>query len=70
MNVRNAKAVIKEFLDKRGLPYTRITAKTVSFSDLARGSAVFVQVHGWKPNPAWTELKEIARQHNVFVEAK
>src|SRR5208337_4459346 len=36
----------------------------------ARGSSIFVTIHGWQPNPAWDELKKIAIANGFRVEAK
>lgn len=69
MNTRQAKKLVRQWLEERGLPYDKLTAKDVSFSDLARASEVFVRIHGWEPNPAWTELKNLARENGFYVEA-
>lgn len=62
------KKIIQVELDKRNLPYTKLTAKTIGFSDLARGSCVFVKIHGWQPNPAWDEIKAIAVANGFRIE--
>ena len=69
MTPREAKKIVASFLNQEGLPYTKLTAKTVSFSDLARRQCIFVKVWGWTPNPAWGTLKEIAVQNGFYVEA-
>ena len=46
MTLQQAKKDAKAKLDRAGLPYTGIRAKTVSFEDLARGEAIFVWVRG------------------------
>lgn len=64
------KQIIKAELERRGLPYTKLTSRTVDFTDLARASCVFVQIHGWKPSPAWDELKAIAVANGFRIEAR
>lgn len=64
-----AKRLIKAELDRLSLPYAKLTARTVSFEDLARASRLFVKVHGWQPNPAWDKLREIARCNGFYIEA-
>jgi hypothetical protein len=46
-----AKKHLAAFLAAEKLPFTKLTAKTVDFTDLARASKVFVTVHGWAPAP-------------------
>jgi hypothetical protein len=55
-----AKQIIRGKLDELGVPFTKLTAKWVNFSDLARVRCMFVKIHGWKPNPAWSELRLLA----------
>jgi len=68
MIAQEAKKIVKEHLIAHNLPYTKLTAKTISFSDLARGSSVFVKIHGWQPNPCWDELDRLAKQNGFRVE--
>ena len=68
MNTRKAKQIIADKLAELNLSYTKLTAKTVSFSDLARTGCIFVKIHGWKPNPAFSELKELAIANGFRVE--
>lgn len=63
-----AKKIVEGFLRNRGLPYARLTARTVGFSDLARGSKLFVKIHGWKPSPEFKNLEALAHQHGFIVE--
>jgi hypothetical protein len=46
-----AKRLLREELERRGLrkkvSWTRLTVRTVDFTDLARARCVFVTVHGW-----------------------
>ena len=69
MTPYKAKQIIKSELGELGLPYTKLTARTVGFSDLARTSCIFVKVHGWKPGPAWGALETLAVEHGFRVEA-
>ena len=63
-----AKKILKTELDRLGLGYDKLTARTVNFSDLARSSAVFVRIHEWKPGPAWSQLQAVAKSHGFFIE--
>ncbi len=67
-STRRASSIIKAELVKRRLPFTRVHARTVDFTDLARAQAVFVIVEGWEPNPQAAEIKDIARAHGFHVE--
>ena len=69
MTPHKAKKIIKDVLDANNLPYTKLTARTVSFQDLARDSALFVTVKGWKPSPKFDLLKQAARQNGFIVTA-
>ena len=60
MTTSVAKKLIKAELDKRKLPYTKLTARSISFTDLARASCIFVKIAGWQPNPAWDDLRSLA----------
>lgn len=64
-----AKKLIKAELDRLSLPYTKLSAKTVSFVDLARDSRLVVRVHGWQPRPEWEHLRSTARVNGFLVEA-
>lgn len=68
MTTHEAKKVLKQYLDAEGLSYTKLTAKTVSFSDLARCSKIFVTVHGWKPSPAASGVKAQASANGFCVD--
>lgn len=50
MTASEAKAATKKELDNMGVAFTKLTAKTLSFTDLARGSAVMVTIHGIDPD--------------------
>ena len=68
MTTNDAKKIVADKLNAMGLPEHKLTAKTVDFSDLARGEKVFVKVHGWKPCAKWDELKEAAKASGFMVE--
>ena len=70
MTPAQAKRIIQLELSGRGLAFTKLTATTVSFSDLARGSVIFVTVHGWTPNPQWGDIQRVAFDNGFRVEAK
>lgn len=63
-----AKSIVKKALDERGFPYTRLTARTIGFSDLARDTKMFVTIHGWVGNPRFEEIRSIARQNGFIVD--
>jgi hypothetical protein len=64
---KEASKMLKKRMDELGLD-NPVTAKTISFQDLAGTSEIFVIVHDWKPNPLAKKLKEFAEQHNFFVD--
>ena len=64
-----AKKLLKSELDRLTLPYTKLTARTVSFTDLARENAVFVKIHGWQPNKLWNDLTNFAVKNGFRIEA-
>ena len=67
MNAREAQAWVRDKLDTLELPYRRVTGRTVSFQDLGRDKAVFVEVDGWKPNTVAGELSGEARRLGFFL---
>lgn len=69
MKPAEAKKLIKNKLDELGLSYTKLTARTVSFVDLTRESCIFVQVHGWRPDPSWDILTKLAKDNGFRIEA-
>lgn len=70
MTTNEAKKLVKGYLDEHNLPYLKLTAKTINFSDLARRNCIFVTVHGWQPGPAWADLKAFAAGHDFCVQAE
>jgi len=69
MTPRQAKQLVRDRLEAQGLQYSRLTARTVDFSDLARCSRVVVTIHGWQPSAAWRDLQAFATGHGFYVEA-
>ena len=67
ITVRQAKKLLESFMNERGLPFTKLTGRTVSFQDLARGSGIFITVHGWIRSPEWSKVKEFAKDNGFFV---
>ena len=71
MTTHQAKKLVKSWLENNVKDTTfKLTARTVDFTDLARGGCIFVKVHGWKPNPLWFNLQNIAKENGFRVEAK
>lgn len=68
MSANEAKKIIKKYLDENGIAYTKLTAKTVGFSDLARGSCIFVYIYGWKPDPVANDIKRLAKDSGFCVD--
>jgi len=61
------KEIVTAELVRLGLSPHRLSVKRVGFSDLARGSRLFVTIHDWKGDPRAQELKEIGRQNGFTV---
>lgn len=57
LSAKGAAALIAKAATARGIAFAKVTGKTVGFSDLARGSGVFVKVHGWGGGPV--EAREL-----------
>lgn len=68
ISTTEAKKVTAVFLSEHALPYEKLSARTVGFSDLGRGDSVFVKVHGWTPDPAAGELRAHAHANGFCVE--
>lgn len=67
MTKEEAKKIIREELkDMRN----RLTARTVSFADLARDSCIFVCVHDWEPSPLAEKIRQTAKAHGFCAEFK
>lgn len=57
MTTHEAKADVKRRLLAKGVPYGKLTAKTVSFEGFGYGSSAFVTIHGARYNGLGTHLK-------------
>jgi hypothetical protein len=68
MTTNEAKKIITEHLKKNSITFTKLTARTVDFTDLARDKKIFVKIHGWKPCPALIGIKNLAKEHGFCVE--
>ena len=69
MTPTQAKKLIQAELVSRSLPFTKLTARTISFADLARAECIFVTIHGWRPNPQWESLRQLAVANGFRIEA-
>jgi hypothetical protein len=67
MTARKASLLLTNELKRRGIAFERITSKSVSFHDLARDSAIFATIHGWKPSPVANDLKAFGKDNGFFV---
>lgn len=67
MTNNEAKKIIANKLNELGLPAYKLTAKTVSFADLARDSKLFVKINGWKPSPLWEDLQKTAKENGFMI---
>ena len=68
MTPNKAKVLIRSFLQENNVPFSRLSAKTVHFSDLARASCIFVKVHGWVANPIAGDIVSLAKENGFCVE--
>jgi hypothetical protein len=66
--IAQAKKIMVEALKARNLPFTKLSAKTVDFTDLARCECIFVRIHGWQPSPEWSALKAVAKANGFCIE--
>ena len=69
MNPKEAKATVAQLLNELAVSYYKLSARTLSFQDLARDSAVIVTIHG----PNWTTtdyryLKQQLKNTKILVE--
>lgn len=62
------KRVIAQALADAGYD-NRLSARTISFEDLAYGEMVFVAVHDWAPDPFFATLEQIGRKLGFRVQA-
>jgi len=68
ITANDAKKIIQKELDSRGLSYTKLTARTIGFTDLARDSKIFVKIHGWKGDKSWEDIKKVAHDNHFCIE--
>ncbi len=62
-----AKKMVIEFLKNRNLPFTKVTAKLISFEDLARDEKIFVTVFNTTNGIWWLELQDLAMKNGFKV---
>lgn len=70
LTAREARDVVQRYMEGNGIQCKprQVTARTVSFIDLARDEKVFVKVTGWNGEPAIRDqLLAIARHHGFRV---
>jgi hypothetical protein len=67
MTPQTAKKLVKAFLDTEGLAYTKLTVRTVDFTDLGRDKKMVLTVHGWQPNPKWDAVRAIGTLSGFLV---
>jgi hypothetical protein len=68
MTTHQAKKIIRALLDREQLPYRTLTARTISFADLARESCIFVAIHGWVLSEKWEIVRAEAIRNGFRVE--
>lgn len=69
---RQAATLVRNYLTEAGVPFTKVSGKTVDFTDLARFSYVLVEIRGWTE---WTEdvprhmkaLRHMAKEHDFLI---
>lgn len=69
ITITEAKKLIARELHSKNIGCDRLSGRTIGFSDLARGSAIFVKIHGWKPNPVWKDLQKVAHDNGFCIES-
>jgi len=71
MKANEAKKIIKDYLEKNGIPYSRLSSKTFDFTDLDRALSEWrvVTVHGvsMKPGPLLGNLKSVAKDNGFGI---
>jgi hypothetical protein len=72
VNTRQAKQIIRDAMENYGLVGFKLTARTIDFTDLARASCIFVQIHApsYEPFPHYQELRELAVSNNFRIEVR
>ena len=71
ITARVASKLIKQVCVESKIPHTKVSAKTVSFSDLARGERIFVTVCGWERGyeapSRYALLADVAKKNGFSV---
>lgn len=69
MGPSEAKRMVRDSLNRHHISYIKLTARTVSFEDLARSSAIFVKVHGTRyPEPDLKLVKKDLKGTGVLLD--
>jgi hypothetical protein len=68
MTPAQAKKIIANALQALGIQGHKLTARTISFSDLGRGSRVFVKIHDWQSRAGWCDLQDVAHKNGFSIE--
>ena len=68
MTTQEAKKIISQELKRLNLPDYKLKAKNVDFTDLGRGSMIFVKIINWTPNVLYSELEKTARENGFRME--
>ena len=69
VTARDAGKIIRQYLQGQGLIGFAVTARTVSFSDLARGSAIFVHIEDGEAltQAEWRQIGTLATNNGFFI---
>jgi len=70
MKPATAKKLVENFLHERKIEVQKVTAKTVSFEDLARDSKTFVSVHNAPNGMYWEDLQRLAIENGFKVNSR
>lgn len=72
MTASTARGLTRIELDRRGVRYLKLVGKSVNFSDLARGSAIFVTIHfDHVPMPGlYDSLRRFASREGFVIDFK
>lgn len=68
MTPRQAKQLLASYLTENGLTFSKLTARTISFMDLARDGCVFVKLHGFNQWNQWDNIRGFAIKNGFRVE--
>jgi len=69
MNTHQAKKLVAASLERHNIGYVKLRARTVSFADLARKSAIFVTVLGCPyPEPGLKLVKKDLKGTGVLLD--